>query len=202
MDSLAGVRPDSCTVSSLKFDNTCTKIKLWRSGTPPAPLGVPMRMRTITGWILAAALVWVPATAGAQTLGDVLEAMRVGGGWIRIPVDGGRGTLLTPSLPSAGRSIEGCMEIWPGHSGSWTLKVNDTYGNGRLETLARPADDIPFTYQTGLLAQLEVDVRWSEPRDTTLLVWVGLRSARGERDPCEPVYQSSDSRRSGGPTKD
>jgi len=92
------------------------------------------------------------------------------------------------------------MEIWPGHSGSWSLEVTDTYGNGRLETRARPADDIPFTYDTGMLAQLEVDVRWSEPRDTTLLVWVGLQSARGDRDPCEPVYQTTNAQRGGGAT--
>ena len=91
------------------------------------------------------------------------------------------------------------MEIWPGHSGSWTLEVTDTYGNGRLEARARPADDIPFTYDTGLLAQLEVDVRWSEPRDTTLLVWVGLRSARNARNPCEPVYQSTNGQRGRAP---
>jgi hypothetical protein len=158
-------------------------------------------MRSITMWILALALCVVPTGAGAQTLGEVLEALRVGGGWIRIPVDGGRGTLLTPSLPSAGRTIEGCMEIWPGHSGSWSLEVTDTYGNGRLETQARPADDIPFTYDTGLLAQLEVDVRWSESRDTTLLVWVGLQSARGDRDPCEPVYQSATGSRGAHPRR-
>lgn len=145
-------------------------------------------MRTILLGLLSL-FVWVPASpVHGQTLGEVLEAIRIGGGWVRIPVEAGRGRLLTPALPSAGRVVEGCMEIWPGHSGSWSLAVNDTYGNGNLEATAEPADDIPFTYETGLLAQLDVDVRWSEPRDTTLLVWIGLQNARGDRDPCEPVY--------------
>ena len=149
--------------------------------------------------LLAGVLASMPTSASAQTISEVLEALRVGGGWVRIPVDRGRGTLLTPALPSAGRTIEGCMQIWPGHSGSWTLDVTDTYGNGRLQTRARPADDIPFTYDTGLLAQLEVDVRWSEPRDTTLLVWVGLQSARNARNPCEPVYQTTSGQRGRAP---
>ncbi len=149
-------------------------------------------MRTFLVALIALGLLAPAAPVRGQTLGDVLEAIRVGGGWIRIPVEAGHGTLLTPALPSAGRVVEGCLEIWPGHSGSWSLEVNDTYGNGSLETTALPADDIPFTYETGLLAQLDVDVRWSEPRDTTLMVWVGLRNARGERDPCEPVYTQRD----------
>jgi hypothetical protein len=41
------------------------------------------------------------------------------------------------------------------------------------------------------VAQLDVKVRWSEPRDTTLLVWVGLdRPGRPKGDSCEPVYGS------------
>lgn len=144
-----------------------------------------MRTRLALSVALAALL---PSGAGAQGIADVLEAVRVGGGWITIPIRNGRATLTTVALPSAGRTLKGCMEIWPGHSGSWRLKVIDTYGNGRIEAEARPADDIPFTYTTGMLAQLEVDVRWSEPRDTTLMVWVGLESPRRERNPCEPVY--------------
>lgn len=138
--------------------------------------------------LTAALAVLVPSGARAQGIAELLEAVRVGGGWISLPVVNGRARLTTVALPSAGRTLKGCMEIWPGHSGSWLLKVTDTYGNGRIEAEARPADDIPFTYTTGMLAQLEVDVRWSEPRDTTLMVWVGLESPRRERDACEPVY--------------
>jgi hypothetical protein len=142
---------------------------------------------------LAAALL-VPASpqaAAGQTLADVLDAIRIGGGWVRIPVEAGRGNLTTVTIPAAGRAVEGCLEIWPGHSGSWSLKVEDTFGNGSFEAEAQPSEDIPFTYEPGAFARLAVDVEWSEPRDTTLMVWVGLVMPSGERDPCEPVYPGS-----------
>ncbi|MBT8403408.1 MAG: hypothetical protein KJP18_06100 [Gemmatimonadetes bacterium] len=132
-----------------------------------------------------------PRGVEAQTLGDVLDAMRAGGGWVRIPVQGGRGNLTTVTMPAAGRNLEGCLEIWSGHTGAWSLRVEDTFGNGSLEVDAAPAQDIPFTYEPGPFARLAVDVEWSEPRDTTLLVWVGLTRASAERDPCEPVYPGS-----------
>ena len=132
-----------------------------------------------------------PQALRAQTLGDVLDAMRMGGGWVRIPVEAGRGNLTTVTMPAAGRNLEGCLEIWYGHTGQWSLRVEDTFGNGSLEVDAIPAQDIPFTYEPGPLARLAVDVEWSERRDTTLLVWVGLTMASAERDPCEPVYSGS-----------
>lgn len=150
-------------------------------------------MRTLL-LIAAVAGLLVPSAGSAQGIAEILEAMRVGGGWISLPVEAGRAKMTTMALPSAGRTIRGCMEIWPGHSGRWLLKVTDTYGNGRIEADARPSDDIPFTYTTGMMAQLDVEVEWSEPRDTTLMVWVGLESARGGRDACEPVYPETANR--------
>ncbi|MEQ9399084.1 MAG: hypothetical protein RJQ04_07915 [Longimicrobiales bacterium] len=129
-----------------------------------------------------------PGAAGAQSLPEFLGAVRQGGGWITLPIEKGTGKLLTRPLPTGGLSLNGCLEIWHGHSGAFDVRIEDTYGNGRLVTLARPAQDVPFTYDTGAWAQLDVNVRWSEPRDTTLVVWVGLGRASGERDPCEPVY--------------
>lgn len=136
----------------------------------------------------------LPSPGSAQGIAEVMEAIRVGGGWISLPVEGGRAKMTTMTLPSAGRTLRGCLEIWPGHTGRWLVKVTDTYGNGRIEADARPADDIPFTYTTGMMAQLDVEVQWSEPRDTTLMVWVGLHSPRRDRDPCEPVYPETGNR--------
>lgn len=148
-------------------------------------------MRTLLA-LATVALLLIPSAASAQGVARILEAIRVGGSWISLPVEGGRARLTTAVLPSGGQTIRGCLEIWPGHTGEWDLRVSDTYGNGRLEARARPADDIPFVYSTGMMAQLDVEVEWSERRDTTLLVWVGLESPRRERNPCEPVYPAVD----------
>lgn len=147
-------------------------------------------MRTSLAFAAVVALL-LPSAGSAQGIAQVLEAVRVGGSWVSLPIQGGRAHLTTAALPSAGQTIRGCLGIWPGHTGLWTVRVADTYGNGRLEAQAGSGERIPFVYSTGLLAQLEVEVEWSEPRDTTLLVWVGLESPRRDRDPCEPVYPGS-----------
>ena len=152
-------------------------------------------MRTLSQLSIGIALALtaaLPRAAEAQTLGDVLDAVRVGGGWVRIPVQAGRGNLTTVTIPAAGRNLQGCLEIWSGHTGEWSLRVEDMFGNGSLEVDATPAQDIRFSYAPGPLARLAVDVEWSERRDTTLLVWVGVASASADRDPCEPVYPGSD----------
>lgn len=144
-----------------------------------------MKHRTV--FAVATALLLGTAPASAQGVGAVLGAMAQGGGWIQIPIERGNGSLLSAALPSVGLEIAGCMQIWAGHSGSWTVNVEDTYGNGDLAAVAEPGDEIPFTYAPGAWAQLKVDITWSEPRDTTLLVWVGVEGA-ARRNPCEPVY--------------
>ena len=140
--------------------------------------------------LLAAATLLPAGGLHAQSMTDLVGALRQGGGWINLPVERGEVKLTTTPVPTAGMEIAGCLQIWPGHSGTWTMRIEDTYGNGRIDTQARPAQHVPFTYATGMWSQLDVNVRWSEPRDTTLIVWVGLQSARVERDPCEPVYDA------------
>jgi hypothetical protein len=134
----------------------------------------------------------LPSGAASQTLADLLGALRQGGSWVDIAIVKGQGSLLTPMIPTAGLPLRGCVRVWPGHSGSWDIRVRDTQGTGRLETTALPNQPVPFAYETGPLAQLDAQVRWSEPRDTTLVMWVGLRPpgapSSGGRDPCEPVY--------------
>ncbi len=125
----------------------------------------------------------------AQNVADLLDSIRRGGGWVRIPIETGSGTLLTATLPTLGLRLSGCAQVWGGHSGEWDIRARDTQGPGRLALRARVGQPVPFEYDTGVLAQLSIDVRWSERRDTTLLLWVGLDGpVHSGAAACRPVY--------------
>lgn len=138
------------------------------------------------------ALAGSAAPLPAQGIADLLASIRDGGGWIAIPVTSGQGRLLTGILPTVGLHVAGCAQVWGGHSGQWEIRAHDTQGGGSLEMNAGAGDIMRFEYTTGLTARLDVGVRWSEPRDTTLLLWVGLEGPKrvGE-DACEPSYTDS-----------
>ena len=52
-----------------------------------------------------------------------------------------------------------------------------------------PGEPVAFSYTTGTMSRLTVEARWSEARDTTLLVWIGLETRNPRRpDACVPVY--------------
>ena len=129
-----------------------------------------------------------PAPAQSQSLMELLRSIQQGGGWVSIPVAQGEGAFRTVPLPVGGLNLTGCVQVWPGHSGSWDIRARDLVGEGELDVSLRPGEAAPFAYEAGPQSQLEVSVRWSEPRDTTFLLWVGLEAPRLERDPCEPVY--------------
>lgn len=146
-------------------------------------------MRTLLAALALLALA-APA-ARAQTLQDLVSTIRAGGGWVSIPIEEGEGRLVTRAVPTGGMTLEGCVQVWPGHSGRWEIDATDTRRDETLELRARAGEPMPFSYTTGMTAQLEVAVRWSEPRDTTLMVWIGLEglsSREPERDACRPVY--------------
>ncbi|MGW8266604.1 MAG: hypothetical protein ACWGSQ_09570 [Longimicrobiales bacterium] len=147
----------------------------------------PIAMRVIP-FLLAFLLGLVPGAAGGQTLLELLWGIEEGGGWVRIPVQRGEGSLQTAVLPSRGLSLRGCAQVWGGHSGSWDIQARDLLGTAALDVSLLPGEPRDFTYQAGPRSRLQVDVRWSEPRDTTLLLWVGLETPRFPRDPCQPVY--------------
>jgi hypothetical protein len=130
----------------------------------------------------------LPSQVEGQSLLDLLASIRQGGGWIDVPIQDGKGGVLTPVLPTAGMNVAGCFRVWGGHSGSWAFDVRDTQNQARLQRQTVPDQPVPFTHATGALAQLDLQVRWSEPRDTTLVLWVGLRTPTSARDPCEPIY--------------
>lgn len=133
---------------------------------------------------------FAPASAASQSLPDLLRSIQQGGGWVRIPVERGEGDLRTVSLPIGGLGLRGCLQVWGGHSGSWDIRAKDLWGEGDLDVSVHPGESTPFAYYPDTRAQLQVNVRWSEPRDTTLLLWVGLETPRLQRDPCDPRYGS------------
>ena len=138
---------------------------------------------------LMLAAVLAPARLSAQSILDLLETIRTGGGWVEIPIRHGRGTLDTRTLPTGGMKLEGCMQVYAGHTGRWELHARDPLGDGALDVTVKPGEPRPFSYATGSQGRLHVEARWSEPRDTTLLVWVGLKSPlQPRRDPCAPEY--------------
>jgi hypothetical protein len=146
--------------------------------------------------LLALVALAVPsAGARGQTMRDLLRAVRQGGGWIGIPIEEGRGALSTTVVPTGGLVFTGCLRVYAGHTGRWQIRARDTLGDGRLDAWVKGGEPVRFTYDSGLRAQLEVDARWSEARDTTLLVWVGLETpSHPERDACEPVYGGGQAR--------
>ncbi|MGI9629145.1 MAG: hypothetical protein ACR2QM_20145, partial [Longimicrobiales bacterium] len=90
-------------------------------------------------------------------------------------------------LPVGGLQVDGCFQVWEGHTGSWQLRAEDTVGDGELEVTAEPGAPVEFSYKAGFQAQLDLTVEWSEPRDTTVFIWVGLKGLGGEgRDACQP----------------
>jgi hypothetical protein len=130
-----------------------------------------------------------PDVLRAQSLLDLLRSIERGGGWVTIPIEKGKGTLVSDPLPTGGLTLSGCLQVYAGTSGRWELRAKDTLGEGHLEATVGGGETVPFRYRTGSRAQIRVEARWSEPRDTTLFVWVGLETARRDgRDPCTPVY--------------
>lgn len=128
----------------------------------------------------------LPRTARAQPLDDAMAAIRNGGGWVSVPIVGGRGAARTLPLPTMGITLTGCVRVWDGHSGSWEIRARETVADTTLVVRSAPGEGVPFSHTFGLRSQIDVDVEWSEPRDTTLFLWVGLKGQDDERDACVP----------------
>ena len=136
------------------------------------------------------AVAFLAPTVPAQ--GQILELMRIvgdGGSWLGLPVTAGRASLEGPVVPVAGLSLDGCLQVWDGHSGEWTIRAEDKLGGSSLDVTASPGQPVRFEFRGGIQAQLDVAVEWSEARDTTLHVWVGVALPSpqgGGRDICQP----------------
>jgi hypothetical protein len=142
--------------------------------------------------LVSAVLIMAPARASAQDqagVADVLSGLRSGGGWVGIPIVDGQGSFSTVRVPTMALSLAGCVNIWYGHSGSWEIEAREQMLGSVLRIEAEPGVGVPFEHDFGLQAQVDIDFRWSEPRDTTLLLWVGIDLAgEGSESVCEPDY--------------
>ena len=130
---------------------------------------------------LAAAL--APGTVAGQGLPELLAAIQDGGGWVSFDIRGGVGSFESVRMPTGGLRLVGHVRIWEESSGTWNVTARDLMRPGDqtvLEFEAGPGERVDFSYQAGLVAQLRVDIRWSEPRDTTLWAWVGLGEGEGD----------------------
>ena len=145
-------------------------------------------MRILPLALAVLSLVASPVAARGQSVLDLMQSIRDGGGWVYIDVVGGRGTWVSSPLPTLELTLTGCVQVYAGHSGRWAIRAKDTLGDGHLEASVAGGESVAFHYRTGSRAQLDVEARWSEPRDTTLVVWVGLETPGQQRDVCEPIY--------------
>ena len=139
-----------------------------------------------------------PAPGADAQVAQLMRAIADGGSWINLPVRKGKASLRSPAFPLAGLAVNGCLLVWRGHSGEWTVRARDTLGDKELDVVALPGQPVKFDYKAGFKAQLDLEVEWTEPRDTTLFMWVGLSPGRkkqqqsegkkpGDRDICEPI---------------
>lgn len=117
----------------------------------------------------------------------MMSTLRAGGTWVTIPIEAGRGSFRTATIPTATMKLHGCVNVWPGHSGTWEIDAAERVQGAKLEIEAVPGVGVPFQHQFGMTAQLDFDFRWSEARDTTLYMWVGVdMSGSGDESICEP----------------
>ena len=147
-----------------------------------------MKLATVPVAALSVLSLAVAPDAAEAQLGELFRAVANGGSWTRLVVEEGRGRFRSAVLPVAGLSLEGCFQVWDGHSGTWRVRAEDLLGDAEIDVEVQPGEGVPFQYKAGLRAQIEITVEWSEPRDTTFVAWVGLKGLGGdpERDICEP----------------
>jgi hypothetical protein len=152
--------------------------------------------RTLRTALLALPLLAaVPVSGAAQTngsgagVGQILMGMRNGGGWVGIPIEDGKGTFSTVTLPTAAMSVAGCVNVWWGHSGTFEIQAHERVLGSNLRIEAEPGIGVPFEHDFGMTAQVDFEFTWSEPRDTTLMLWVGLDpTLDSPEQACEPEH--------------
>lgn len=129
-----------------------------------------------------------PTATSAQSAAEVLAGIRNAGGWVALPIVSGVGTSTSNLLPAMGMTLEGCAHVWPGHSGTFEIRAHDTVADTTLLFTAEPGEGVPFRHTFGSQAKVDFQVTWSEPRDTTLMVWVGLAIGKSVEESCQPKY--------------
>ena len=142
-------------------------------------------VRALATSVLAAVSPLAPGSPSlqAQVSPEILQVLRQGGAWVALAIEDGVGSFQSGPVPTLGIQLRGQLRIWEEHTGSWHVVMRDLArdeGPVILERLMVPGEPVDFDYQTGMLGQIRIDVRWSEARDTTLRVWVGTELAPGE----------------------
>lgn len=167
-------------------------IRLAPAPTPSPPAGArgrrsprPSSLLSLLGLL---GLLVLATPAAGQSVGGILSGLREGGGWVGIPIEGGEGSYTTVRLPTARMTLAGCVNVWYGHSGKWTIEARDQITDSTLIIAAEPGIGVPFSHTFGMQAKLDFRFRWSEPRDTTLMIWVGVDTdgEGGEPAVCDP----------------
>jgi hypothetical protein len=137
-------------------------------------------------------LLSAPAFSSAQERSEtanVLSALQDGGLWVTIPILAGEGTISTVRVPAMALGITGCVNVWHGHSGSWQIEAHENVLGSVLRIEAQPGLGVPFEHDFGMQAQVDVKFSWSEARDTTLMLWVGVALAGAKNESlCQPKY--------------
>ena len=125
--------------------------------------------------------------------------LQQGGAWVALAIEDGVGSFESGPVPTLGIQLRGQLRIWEEHTGNWHVVMRDLSRAEDpviLERLMVPGEPVDFDYQTGMLGQIQIDVRWSEARDTTLRVWVGTELTPGEQ--AEPESRRTASGEPGG----
>ena len=91
-----------------------------------------------------------------------------------VPIEGGVGSFSTYTLPTLGMSLNGCVTVLEAHSGSWHIRAHERVADHVLEVEVEPGVGRMFSHTFGMRAKIDFEFRWSEPRDTTLVLWVGV----------------------------
>lgn len=144
-----------------------------------------MRVGLLAFLILTGRL--APTPAAAQGVPEILATIRNGGSWVSVPIEHGHGTVSTIMLPTMGLKLSGCIHVWEGHTGEWEIRARDTIAQDSLRLTSLPGQGVRFAHEFGLRSQIEFDFQWSEPRDTTLFLWVGVdRPDDGPDEACTP----------------
>lgn len=143
-------------------------------------------MRTLALTLILLTGTGASTDLSGQALDALMTSIRNGGGWVSVPIEGGRASVSTTTLPTLGMTLSGCVRVWDGQSGSWEIRAHDTIGDGRLEVRSEPGRGVPFSYTFGVRSQFDFEIVWSEPRDTTLFLWVGLDGGETDQDACTP----------------
>ena len=134
--------------------------------------------------ILLAVAPIMPAGASlrAQVSPEMLQVLQQGGAWVELAIENGVGAFQSTPVPTLGIQLRGHLRISEENTGSWHVVMRDLARDEDLVILERlmvPGVPVDFDYQTGMLGQIQIDVRWSEARDTTLRVWVGTELTPG-----------------------